>query len=81
MEETQVQPGEAKDTLAAGTKQLVLHCARWKHENPWRKENWQRTRRMLQKKNQMWVVKIDGDNRTQTGGDGLSRKNQNWPME
>jgi hypothetical protein len=53
MEETQVQPGEAKDTLAAGTKQLVLHCARWKHENPWRKENWQRTRRMLQKKNQM----------------------------
>jgi hypothetical protein len=76
MEETQVQPGEAKDTLAAGTKQLVLHCAGRKHENPWPK-NWQRTRRTLQQKNHTLVVKIDGDNRTQTGGNGLSRKNQN----
>jgi hypothetical protein len=81
MEETQVQPGEAKDTLTAGTKQLVLHCADWKHENPRRKENWQRIRRTLQQKNQMRVVKIDGDNRTQTGGNGMSRKNQNRPTE
>jgi hypothetical protein len=71
----------SQGTLAAGTKQLVLHCTGWKHKNPRRKENWQRTIRTLQQKNQMRVIKIDGDNRTQTGGDGLIRKNQNRPME
>jgi hypothetical protein len=56
-----------------------LHCASWKHENPRRKENWQRTRRTLQQKKQMRAVKIEDDSRTQPGGDGLSRKNQNRP--
>jgi hypothetical protein len=79
MEETQVQPGETKGAFAAGPKQLALHCASWKHENPRRKENWQRTRRTLQQKKQMRAVKIEDDSRTQPGGDGLSRKNQNRP--
>jgi hypothetical protein len=52
MEGTQVQPGEAKGALAAGLKQLVLHCASWKHEKPSRKENWQRTRRMQRERKQ-----------------------------